>query len=101
MLPIDRVTVKDPQQVHALQERVRSAVLLSPDPATVPVDELTMAVFAAEVEVSSVFTAKELRVHKQAFKALAARFDGIVPGLRRALRDSYLSSRSVGGGWGS
>nr|WP_245685818.1 prolyl oligopeptidase family serine peptidase [Streptomyces niveus] len=28
-----------------------------------------------------------------------ARFDEMVPGLRKALRDSYLSSRAVGGGW--
>ncbi|MFJ4843332.1 hypothetical protein [Streptomyces sp. NPDC088746] len=37
----------------------------------------------------------------QAFTALAARYDGVVPGLRKALRDSYLSSRAVGGGWGA
>ena len=30
---------------------------------------------------------------------LAARFAETVPGLRKALRDSYLSSRAVGGGW--
>ncbi|WP_405666982.1 hypothetical protein OG379_34140 [Streptomyces sp. NBC_01166] len=30
---------------------------------------------------------------EQAFEALAARYDGVVPGLRKALRDSYPSSR--------
>ncbi|NGO47584.1 GOLPH3/VPS74 family protein [Streptomyces ureilyticus] len=101
MLAVDRVTVNDPQQVHALQERVRDAVLLARDPAEIPVEELTMAVFAVEVEVTSVFTGKERREHEQALKALAAHYDGLVPGLRKALRDSYLSSRAVGGGWGT
>jgi hypothetical protein len=99
--PDDRVTVNDPQQVLALQERLRDAVLRGLDPAAIPLDELTMAAFAAEVEVTSVFTGKERREHKQALKTLAARFDGAVPGLRKALRDSYLSSRAVGGGWGT
>ncbi|MFJ4856562.1 MULTISPECIES: GPP34 family phosphoprotein [unclassified Streptomyces] len=101
LVPVDRVVVNEPQQVRALQERVRDAVLLGVDPVSVPVDELTMAVFAAEAEVSTVFTGKERREHKQALKRFAAQYDGIVPGLRAALRDSYLSSRAVGGGWGS
>ncbi|MFG2593729.1 hypothetical protein [Streptomyces sp. NPDC048438] len=84
------------EQVFALLERVRDTVLGGPDPAAIPVDELSMAVPAAEVEVSGVFTGKERRAHKQAFEALAARYDGVVPGLRKALRDSYLSSRAVG-----
>ncbi|MFJ6852151.1 GPP34 family phosphoprotein [Streptomyces sp. NPDC091271] len=101
MIGVDRTAVNDPQQVLALQERVRKTVLGGPDPTAIPVDELAMAVLAAEVEVSSVFTGKERRAHKQVFKALAARYDGVVPGLRKALRDSYLSSRAVGGGWGA
>ena len=100
LLAVDRVTVNEPRQVLALQERVRNTVLCGPDPAMVPVDELTMAVFAAEAEVTSVFSGNELRTHKQAFKALATQYDSVVPGLRKALRDSYLSSRAVGGGWG-
>lgn len=43
---------------------------------------------------------EERREHKQARKALAAHFDHAVPGLRKALRDSFLASRGVGGGWG-
>ena len=95
-----RVSVNHPRQVLALQQQVRDAVLRNSDPAALSEDELTMAVFSAEVEVSSVFTGKERREHRQAFEALAARYDGLVPGLRKALRDSYLSSRAVGGGWG-
>ncbi|MGE6734470.1 GOLPH3/VPS74 family protein, partial [Streptomyces sp. NPDC059900] len=101
LVGVDRVSVNDPQQVLALQERVRDAVLGGADPSTIPTDELTMAVFANEVEVTSVFTGKERREHKQALKALAAHYDKLVPGLRKALRDSYLSSRAVGGGWGN
>ncbi|WP_326673771.1 GOLPH3/VPS74 family protein [Streptomyces sp. NBC_01257] len=101
VLPVDRVVVEDPQQVRALQDRVRDAVIGGSEPAAIPVDELTMAVLAAETEVSSVFSGKERRAYKPALKALAAHFDGVVPGLRKALRDSYLSSRAVGGGWGA
>ncbi|GAA2067427.1 hypothetical protein GCM10009801_14760 [Streptomyces albiaxialis] len=101
MLAVDRVTVMDPEGVRAEQETVREAVLGGADPAAVPMDALTMAVLAAETEVTSVFSGKERAGHKEALKALAARFDAAVPGLRKALRDSYLSSRAVGGGWGT
>ena len=57
-----------------------------------------MAVFANEVEVTSVFTGKERREHRWAHKTLAAHYDSVVPGLWAYLRDSYLSSRAVGGG---
>ncbi|MEV8289120.1 GOLPH3/VPS74 family protein [Streptomyces niveus] len=99
VIPADRVTVAHPQKVTALQERVRNTVLKGYAPATIPLDELAMAVFAVELELTSVWSRGELRTHKQAINALAARFDEMVPGLRKALRDSYLSSRAVGGGW--
>ncbi|MFE9709459.1 hypothetical protein ACFYOI_05050 [Streptomyces microflavus] len=57
-------------------------------------------VLAVECEVTTVFSHKELREHKQALKALAARFDKLVPGLRRALRDAFLVSRGAGAGYG-
>lgn len=101
LLGFDRVTVNDPQQVLALQQTARDAVRHGADPAAVPMDALTMAVFAAEVEVTSVFSGKERGEHKQALKALTAQLDGVVPGLSKSLRDSYLSSRAVGGGWAS
>ncbi|MBM7440197.1 GPP34 family phosphoprotein [Streptomyces sp. HB132] len=101
VLAVDRVAVSDPQPVLDLQERVRDVVLGGPDPSAIPPGELTMAVFAAEVEVTSVFTGKERRMHKQTLATLAERYDAAVPGLRKALRDSYLSSRAVGGGWGA
>lgn len=99
VLPAEQVTLGDPQQVSALQETVRGAVLGGADPAEVRMDEVVMAVFAAATEVTSVFSRKELREHKQTLKGLAEHFDQAVPGLRSALRDSYLSSRAVGGGW--
>lgn len=101
LIGVDRITVNEPEEVHAAQERVRNAVFHGPGQAAIPVDELTMAVFAAEVEVTSVFTGKERREHAQILKTFAAHYDTLVPGLRKALRDSYLSSRAVGGGWGS
>lgn len=99
LIGVDRVTVKEPEQVRVLQKTVRDAVRHGSDPTAVPMDALTMAVFAAEVEVTSVFTGKERGEHKQALKALAEHLDVVVPGLSKSLRDSYLSSRAVGGGW--
>ncbi|MEU6764717.1 GPP34 family phosphoprotein [Streptomyces sp. NPDC046853] len=99
LIPADRVTVVHPEEVRALQERVRDTVLKGFAPMTIPLDELAMAVFAVELEVTCVWSRADVRTHKQALKALAARFDELVPGLRKALRDSYLSSRAVGGGW--
>ncbi|MFJ8751528.1 GPP34 family phosphoprotein [Streptomyces sp. NPDC102441] len=99
LIPADRVTVTHPEEVRVLQERVRDTVLGGADPASIPSAELTMAVFAAELEVTCVWSRADRRTHKQELKALAARFDVMVPGLRKALRDSYLSSRAVGGGW--
>lgn len=99
LIPADRVTVVHPEEVRALQQRVRDTVLGGADPASIPLEELAMAVFAAELEVTCVWSRGDRRTHKQALKALAARFDEIVPGLRKALRDSFLSSRAVGGGW--
>lgn len=100
LLASHHVTVHDPEQVRALQKQVRDITVLAPDPAEVSMDELTMAVLTSECEVTTLLSNKERREHKQARKALAARFDGIVPGLRAALRDSFLASRGVGGGWG-
>ncbi|MGW6267828.1 GOLPH3/VPS74 family protein [Streptomyces sp. NPDC055060] len=99
LIPADRVTVTHPKEVLALQERVRATVLDGTDPASIPLEELTMAVFAVELELTCVWSRSDLRTHKQPLKTLARRYDEIVPGLRKALRDSYLSSRAVGGGW--
>ncbi|MEU6819445.1 GPP34 family phosphoprotein [Streptomyces atriruber] len=95
-----QVTINDPQQVRALRDTVRNAVLGGLDPAAVPADELAMAVLPIECELTTLFTWKELRAHKDTVEALTERFDALVPGLRKALRDSFLVSRGVGGGWG-
>ncbi|MEU3257153.1 GPP34 family phosphoprotein [Streptomyces albidoflavus] len=94
----NRVTVVHPDLVHALQDRVR-AIVLDGAPADDLTDELAMAVLAVELELTSVWSKEDRRIHKSALKAQAARFDAFVPGLRKALRDSYLASRAVGGGW--
>lgn len=95
-----QVTVHDPRQVLALRETARKAVLDGSDPAAVPADELAMAVLPVECETVSVFTGKEMKEHKRTLKEFAERFDVLVPGLRAALRDSFLVVRGVGGGWG-
>lgn len=100
-LSAHHVAVTDQRHVLDLQATVRDAVLGGLEPAAVPREAAAMAVLAVECEVTSVFTGKERREHKQRLKALAAHFDELVPGLRPALRDSYLSSRGVGGGWGA
>ncbi|MFS8200772.1 GOLPH3/VPS74 family protein [Streptomyces sp. CWNU-52B] len=101
LIPADSYTVTDPQAVHALQERVRGTVLDRTDPASIPLEELAMAVFTVELEVTCVWSRTDRRTHKEQLRTLAARFDGIVPGLRKSLRDSFLASRAVGGGWSS
>lgn len=95
------VTVDDPQQVAVLQKRARDAAFSGADPTDLPLDELAMAVLPVECETSSVFTKEERREHREGLKALAAHFDQAVPGLRKALRNSFLSSRGTGGGWGN
>ncbi|MBQ0847414.1 MULTISPECIES: GPP34 family phosphoprotein [Streptomyces] len=99
LVPSDRVTVTQPENVRALQERVRGTVLDRTDPASIPLEDLALAVLTVELEVTCVWSRADLRTHKQALKALAARYDETIPGLRKALRDSYLASRAVGGGW--
>ncbi|MBW5421213.1 GPP34 family phosphoprotein [Streptomyces sp. BG9H] len=98
VISTDRVTVMRPHLVRDLQDRVRSTVL-NGAPAEHLTDELAMAVLAAELELTSVWSKADRRAHKSDLKAHAARFDTLVPGLRKALRDSYLASRAVGGGW--
>ncbi|MFE3601019.1 GPP34 family phosphoprotein [Streptomyces sp. NPDC059142] len=99
LIPSERVTVAHPEEVRVLQERVRATVLDGADPASMSLEDLAMAVFVAEVEVVCVLSRAEIGAHKQELKRLFTRFDEIVPGLRPALRDSYLASRAVGGGW--
>ncbi|MEV0278641.1 GPP34 family phosphoprotein [Streptomyces sp. NPDC050610] len=99
VLPTSKITVNTPEEIRALRERVRNAVMLGLDPATAPVDETAAAVLAAESEVESVFTLKERWKHRKALSALGAHYDGAVPGLREALRAAVASSRAAGGGW--
>ncbi|MFD5199458.1 GPP34 family phosphoprotein [Streptomyces sp. NPDC058375] len=99
VIPVNRVAVARPDAVRDLQEQVRASVFDGAGPAGTLTDELAMAVFAVELELSPVWSRQERRDHKGDLKAHAGRYDDFVPGLRKALRDSYLSSRAVGGGW--
>ncbi|MFD3515383.1 GPP34 family phosphoprotein [Streptomyces sp. NPDC058657] len=98
VISTDRVTVVRPDLVRALQERVRSTVA-DGAPTEDLTDELAMAVLAVELELAPVWSKEDRRTHKSSLTTHAARFDDFVPGLRKALRDSYLASRAVGGGW--
>ncbi|WP_399935138.1 GPP34 family phosphoprotein [Streptomyces kanamyceticus] len=97
-ISINRVSVVHPDLVRALQDRVRATVFDDP-PAEDLTDELAMAVLAVELELATVWSKEDRRAHKADLAARAARFDAFIPGLRKALRDSYLASRAVGGGW--
>ncbi|MEU4657027.1 GPP34 family phosphoprotein [Streptomyces sp. NPDC023723] len=99
VLPVDRVTLADTGPVVALRDELRDAVLCGADRAAqLPLRDAVTAVFAAEVEMNSVFTRAERRAHKEAFTTLTARVDDALPGLREALHDTYLSNQLTGGG---
>ncbi|MYS07584.1 GPP34 family phosphoprotein [Streptomyces sp. SID6041] len=99
LVPLDRVGVVHPEEVQTLQDQARSVVLDGGERPEALTDELTMAVFAVELELSPVWSKEDRRNHRAVLTAYATRFDEFVPGLRKALRDSYLASRAVGGGW--
>ncbi|MFK0213567.1 GPP34 family phosphoprotein [Streptomyces sp. NPDC090298] len=99
LVPFDRVGVVHPEEVRAVQDQARSGVLDGGAPPEALTDELAMAVFAVELELSPVWSKEDRRNHRAELTAYAARYDAFVPGLRKALRDSYLASRAVGGGW--
>ncbi|WP_031464899.1 GOLPH3/VPS74 family protein [Sciscionella sediminilitoris] len=85
ILPGKEFSLADPGQVSALRENTRNTVLRHGDPAVSPVEMAVLAVFSADGDVRSVFTTKERREHKQAIKALRARVEDELPGLRKAL----------------
>jgi hypothetical protein len=98
LIPVDELTLANPHEVTSLRETTRNAVLPGRDPATVPVDEAALALFAAEGDVGSVFTHKERSRHKAGFKALAKQFDATLPGLRKALQLSIAARRGAAAG---
>ncbi|MFE9687065.1 GPP34 family phosphoprotein [Streptomyces sp. NPDC006285] len=99
VLPVDRVTLDDTGPVVALRDGLRDAVLSGAGQAArLPLPDAVTAVFAAEVEMNSVFTRTDRREHKETFATLAVRVDDALPGLRRALHDTYLSNQVTGGG---
>ncbi|MBP0461466.1 GOLPH3/VPS74 family protein [Streptomyces montanisoli] len=99
-LSTHQVTVNDVDGVKALRDRVRDTALSGADPASLLLDDVVMAVLAAASDEFSVFGLKERFRHRRALGALDTYFDGVVPGLRTALRASVGSSRAYGGGWG-
>lgn len=94
-----KIIVQHPEQVLALRERVRHTVMAGPEPATVPIGELATAVLCTVADSGVLFDRTERRAYKHTLAAFADQLDDAIPGLRKALRDSILSHRAVGGGW--
>ncbi len=97
LFPVRDITLAEPQEVDALRERVRHAVVSGLDPATVAIEDAVLAMLSVEGDVYTVFGAKEQRAYKSAIRALADHVDTVLPGLRKAARYSLAARRSAGG----
>ncbi len=95
LFPVRRVTVTDPDRARTLRERVRNAVLGGHDPAGVAIEDTSLALFAANGDVHTVFTPRERRAHRKAFRAIADHVDTVLPGLRKGLIWSVAARRSA------
>ena len=80
---------------------LRTRVIATPDPATLPLAQVALPVIALEGDATMgvVLDRSERRKHKNTLEEIAKKFDREIPGLRKALSNSVLSSRAVGGGW--
>lgn len=96
LIPARDVTPTDPDGVRALQAEVRDAVTGGHDPAGVPVDVAVLAVLCLdEADVRTVLRPRERRAHAAALRALTARVDAELPGLRAALEWSVAARRTA------
>lgn len=93
------VVVRELEPVRVLRRQARDVVLLQPDPATVPADQLAMAVLAAEGEADTVLTLSERWTHRKQLKSLTKHFDTLVPGPAAGFRTAVATARSHNGGW--
>ncbi|GAA4208526.1 hypothetical protein GCM10022252_73760 [Streptosporangium oxazolinicum] len=89
-----RFHVTDPATAETLRARVRDAVRQEPGPEPVAIGDAVLAVLAVDGNVSTVFGWADLRGHKPAVRALTARIDGDLPGLRSALSGSLALRRT-------
>ena len=84
-----------------MQQVLRTRVTTTAEPSTLPLAQVALPVIALESDATMgvVLNRSERRKHKDTLEELAKKFDREIPGLRKALSNSVLSSRSVGGGW--
>lgn len=95
LFPVRHITLAEPEQARALQDRVRNVVLSGHDPATVAIEDATLAALAADGDVGTVFTTRERITHRHAFRAVTDHVDTTLPGLRKALLWSIAARRSA------
>ncbi|MEU9878993.1 GOLPH3/VPS74 family protein [Streptomyces phaeochromogenes] len=96
-----KVVLRREEEARTVQEALRTRVITTPDPSTLPLAQVALPVIALESDATMgvVLNRSERRKHKDTLEELAKKFDREIPGLRKALSNSVLSSRSVGGGW--
>ncbi|MDX2761265.1 GPP34 family phosphoprotein [Streptomyces europaeiscabiei] len=96
-----KVVLRREEETRTVQEALRTRVTTTPDPSTLPLAQVALPVIALESDATMgvVLNRSERRKHKDTLEELAKKFDREIPGLRKALSNSVLSSRSVGGGW--
>jgi hypothetical protein len=96
-----KVVLRREEEARAVQQALRTRVTATPDPSTLPLAQVALPVIALESDATMgvVLNRSERRKHKDTLEELAKKFDREMPGLRKALSNSVLSSRAVGGGW--
>lgn len=96
-----KVVLRREEEARAVQQALRTWVTTTPDPSALPLAQVALPVIALESDATMgvVLDRSERRKHKDALEELAKKFDREIPGLRKALSNSVLSSRAVGGGW--
>ncbi|MFB6775246.1 GPP34 family phosphoprotein [Streptomyces sp. NPDC056337] len=102
LLAGSKVVLRREEEARAVQQALRTRVTATPDPSsTLPLSQVALPVIALESDATMgvVLDRSERRKHKHTLEQLAQKFDREVPGLRKALSNSVLSNRAVGGGW--
>ncbi|MFF8683102.1 GPP34 family phosphoprotein [Streptomyces sp. NPDC015237] len=96
-----KVVLRREEEARSVQQALRTRVTTTPDPSTLPLAQVALPVIALESDATMgvVLNRSERREHKDTLEELARKFDREIPGLRKALSNSVLSSRAVGGGW--
>lgn len=94
IVPHRTVTVTDPAALVELRDRVRAVVLVG-DPAGAPARDAALAAIAVDGDVHTVFSTADRRRHRDAIRALGARIDAELPGLRTGLSWSIAARRTA------